>query len=117
MDDAGLLGIAVAVAIVLAVGAVGTGAYLYASDWKAEATVQEDCAGGSTPVKTKLFGIEHTVTGIPAQQCLLLKEGAFVEHRVRSKHTTLYEYEGGRCVYDTIKGPFCGQAGRADGLL
>lgn len=107
----GVVGILVAVVGMAVVGAGGTAAYLFASDYKAEATVQEDCAGGQVDVKTKRFGLDHTVTDIPPQQCLLLKKDSFVEYRIRSRHTTLYEVEGGRCIYDTVTGPFCGEGG------
>ena len=105
----GLLGIITGIAILLVVGTVGVGAYLYFDDYRVEATVQETrCAEGEVDVKTKLFGIEHTVADVPLQQCGMLERGNFVEYRVRSERTTLYDVEGGQCIYDSLTGPFCG---------
>lgn len=105
----GLVGSIVLVAGLLVAGAVGTAAYLYTSDYKVEATVQETrCSQGEIDVKTKLFGIEHTVPDVPLQQCSLLAPGNFVEYRVKSQRTTLWDVEGGQCIYDSATGPFCG---------
>ena len=107
----GLVGTLIAVLAIAVVGVGGTAAYLYASDYKADASVQDDCSGGAVPVKTKLLGLEYTVRNVPAHECVLLHKGNFVEYRIRSKHTTLYEVEGGRCIYDTLTGPGCGGTG------
>lgn len=105
----GLLGILLTVAGLLVVGIGGTGAYLYATDYKVDATVTgKDCAAGEVDVKTKLFGLEHTVADVPMQQCALLEKGNFVEYRIKSERTTLWDVEGGRCIYDSRTGPGCG---------
>lgn len=105
----GLLGTSLAIVAVLVVGVLGVGGYLYATDYKLEATVQDtDCGRGDVDVKTKLFGLEHTVPDVPAQQCNLLAPGNFVEYRLRSERTTLYQSEGGACIYDSETGPACG---------
>lgn len=105
----GLLGILLTVAGLLVVGVGGTAAYLYATDYKVDATVTStDCAAGEVGVKTKLFGLEHTVPDVPVQQCALIKPGNFVEYRIKSERTTLWDIEGGRCIYDSLTGPGCG---------
>lgn len=82
------------------------GAFLYWSDYKVDATVQEtNCSLFEVTVKTKQFGIEHTVTDVPLRECLLLQPGSFVEYRIRTQHTTLYLSEGGDCIYDSRTGP------------
>lgn len=104
-----LFGIVAGIAAVLVVGTVGVGVYLYFDDYKVEANVQETrCAQGEIDIKTKLLGIEHTVVDVPLQQCSLLEKGNFVEYRVRSQRTTLWDVEGGKCIYDSLTGPFCG---------
>lgn len=84
----------------------GIGFVLYLADYKVEANVQEThCQHGEVHVKTKQFGIEHTVKDIPMHECVLLKPGSFVEYRIRTQRTTLYVSEGGDCVYDSATGP------------
>lgn len=117
-DRAGLMGALAATAAVLLVGAGGTAAYLYATDHTLVADVTgTECAGLPFPesqntvaIKTRLLGLEHEVRGLPDRECLLLQEGDFVEHRIRSKHTTLYRSTGA-CVYDTQTGTACAGAG------
>lgn len=95
----------VAILLVLVVAGVAAAAILYAIDYEVEATVQGvDCAAGTVEVTTKLFGIDHTVTGVPRQQCIFLSPGNFVEYHVRSTHTRLYDVEGGDCIYDSVTG-------------
>jgi hypothetical protein len=119
MDDAALAGFLVVAGLVLVGAAAGTGAYLYATDFTLKADVQETlCLGpvqaddaNVVAVKTRVLGIDHEVKGIPDQQCQLLSEGNYVEYRVRSKHTTIYEREGGKCIYDTVTGVLCDALG------
>ena len=96
------------VAVLLALGAlVVAGAMMYAADYGLEATVQETrclMSGSEVDVKTKVFGIDHTVTGISPQACRLLQPGNFVEYHMRSQRTVLYQVEGGPCLWDTSKG-------------
>lgn len=103
------------IAILLAVlvaGVLVTGIVLYAVDYRIDATVQETrCDLLQVTVKTKQFGIEHTVRDVPADQCGVLEPGDFVQYRIRSQRTTLYDEEGGRCLYDSETGPYCGQRG------
>ena len=118
MDDSALVGVIAIVALVLVGGTVATGGYLYATDYTLKADVQDKlCLGPLAPddgntvsVKTRLLGLGHDVTGIPDQQCQLLSEGNYVEYRIRSRHTTLYEKEGGKCIYDTVTGILCDAA-------
>lgn len=112
----GLIGLLSSIATVLVLGVVGTGGYLYMTDYALEATVQgTNCTAGEVEVKTKMFGLEHTVPDVPAQQCAVLAPGNFVEYRVKSERTTLFESEGGACIYDSKTGPFCGQQGGGPG--
>jgi hypothetical protein len=115
MDDGGLVGAIAAVALVLVGGTVGTGAYLYATDYALKADVQDTlCLGPLAPdeqnavsVKTRAIGLDHDVKGIPDQECQLVSKGNYVEYHLRTKHTTLYEREGGDCIYDSLSGIFC----------
>ncbi len=100
------------------VGALAaTGGILYASDFAVEATVIDKDCGGSTPggglfgvaqsgntitVKTKLFGIEHTLQDVPADQCFLVQRDNFVRYRIQSERTSIWEVEGGQCIWDTF---------------
>ncbi len=106
----GLIGkiVGLAVALVLLVLVVGTA--MYASDYGAEANVTgKDCNANppTVDVKTKLFGVKRTVD-VERQQCFIIEQGNFVVFRIRSAHTTIYEFEGGKCIYDTKTGPACG---------
>ena len=120
MDSHGALGLLASIAILAGVGAVGTGVYLYATDYMLAADVKDAACGGPlvpdlknvVAVKTRTFGIDHEVNGIPDQQCLLLSEGDYVEYHIRSKHTTLYR-SNGACVYDTETGTACAGASRS----
>jgi hypothetical protein len=106
----GLFNVIGTIAGILVLGAVGTGVYLYATDYKIQATVQEtDCAAGEVVVETKLFSITHTVKDVPFAECSQLAPGSFVEYYLRSQRTTLYASEGGPCIYDTKTGVRCGQ--------
>ena len=115
MDDSALVGVIVAIAGVLVAGTAGTGAYLYATDFTLKADVKDKLClgplaaddGNAVSIKTRLMGFDHDVRGIPDQQCQLLSEGNYVEYRVRSRHTTLYEEEGGKCIYDSVTGVLC----------
>lgn len=105
----GLFSLVANVVGVLLLAGAGGGVYLYATDFKLSATIQETrCVDGEIDVETKKLGIDHTVKKVPAEQCNRLEAGNFVEYRVRSKRTTLYEVEGGECIYDSKTGPFCG---------
>ncbi len=98
--------------------AVVAGVVLYATDYRVDATVQETrCDLLQVKVKTKALGIEHTVTQVPAQQCGLLEPGNFVQYRLRSQRTTLYDHEGGDCLYDSKTGAYCGERSTMGGGL
>jgi hypothetical protein len=120
VDDLGALGLVAGILIFVAVGAVGTGVYLYATDYMLTADVQQTACGGPVvpdvknvvAVRTRMLGIDHEVKGIPDQQCLLLSEGDYVEYHIRSKHTTLYR-SNGACVYDTEAGTACAGVSRS----
>lgn len=91
--------------LVLVLGVAALAVVLYATDYEVDATVQRtDCSRGQVDVTTKLFGIDHTVTGVPMQQCLVLRAGNFVEYHIRSAHTRLFDVEGGDCIYDSVTG-------------
>lgn len=109
--------------IIIAVGGLvailgATAGILYANDFAIEATViDKECAGAggifgngsagsnSVTVQTRLFGIEHTLADIPNDQCLLIQEDNFVRYRVQSERTSIWESEGGSCIWDTANGP------------
>lgn len=105
----------VRVALGLLVALVAGGAIVYATDYGLEAeVVAKDCGattpGGAFPlaapsvtVKTKLGGLRHT-QGLPAQQCAVVQVGNFVVYHIRSGRTSLYESEGGACIYDSEGG-------------
>ncbi|HUR63594.1 MAG TPA: hypothetical protein VM241_03845 [Candidatus Thermoplasmatota archaeon] len=86
---------------------------VYATDYGVEATVvSKDCGAGggvvplaapSVTVRTKVAGLRHT-QGLPAQQCAAVPVGGFVVYHIRSGRTTLYESEGGSCIYDSVNG-------------
>lgn len=110
----GLISLIVGGLLVLLVVA---GVSLYASDYAVEATVVEkSCisrtalnpgqAGGVT-VETKLFGIRYTVEDVDATTCTAIQPGNYVLFRIRSQQTTLYESEGGDCIYDSVTGAGC----------
>lgn len=110
----GIIGLVVASLLILL---VVVGAALYASDYAVEATVVEkSCVprsafnpgqAGGVAVETKLFGIRYTVQDIDATTCAAIQNGNFVLFRVRSQQTTLYETQGGPCIYDSVTGPGC----------
>jgi hypothetical protein len=113
----GLLSLRIALGLLVAV--VAGGAILYATDYGLEAdVVGKDCSGtgGGAPgsplplgspsvtVKTKLGGLRHTQS-LPAQQCAVVQVGNFVVYHVRSARTSVYQAEGGSCIYDSTGGP------------
>lgn len=108
----GLPGRVVAVAVVLVLLAVVFGVFFYATDQPVDATVQDKrCMPGDAQVtvKTKLFGVTRQVP-LENTECAIINVGNFVEYHIRSGHTIVYETEGGKCVYDSVQGPGCGQA-------
>ena len=115
MDDAAFVGTIVTITVLLAAGAAGTAGYLYATDYVLKADVQDTlCLGPLQPddanvvsIKTRVLGLHHDVSGLPDQQCNLLSKGNFVQYHIRTRHTTLYETEGGRCIYDSLTGVLC----------
>lgn len=107
----------VVVGLVSLVGVLGAAAgILYASDYGIEATVVDKACGGGVftsgansvvTVKTRMFGIEHTVKGMDDALCSGLRagqDGNFVIYHVQSERTILYEREGGACLYDSRTG-------------
>lgn len=105
-----LMGKIVAVAVGLLLLLVVVGVALFASDYGAEATVTGKNCQANPPtvdVETKLFGVDRTVE-VAKQQCFIIEKGNFVVYRIRTGQTTIYEAEGGKCIYDTVTGPGCG---------
>lgn len=97
---------ALAVAAIVAGGA-------FVSDAKVQATVvDKQCptptpfgsATGQVTVRTKLFGIRYTVTDIASAQCALVQSNNFVEYHLRSQRTSLWQREGGSCIWDSVHG-------------
>lgn len=81
------------------------GAALWASDYAVTADVEQTrCDISQVVVRTRQFGLEHTVQDVPLTQCLLLEPGDYVQYRIRTQRTTLYDATGD-CVYDSVTGP------------
>jgi hypothetical protein len=109
MDESGLLGALSAVVILVVVGFIGVGSYLYATDYSMTADVQGKHCGGVlnvVSVKTRTLGIDHDVEGVPQHECGIIQVGDEVHYRIRSKQTTIYR--DGECFYDSVTGPGCG---------
>src|SRR5688572_15057043 len=97
--------------LVLVVLLLATAAGLaYMSDYVVEATVvDKSCKSpipqrGDVTVEAKVLGLQHTVTNVPAQQCAAVNAGNFVVYRIRSERVSLYQSEGGACIYDSAGG-------------
>ena len=100
-----------AVALVVVVAGIGVG--FYVSDYGMEATViDKQCGSSGTggsllqvswsiTVKTKAFGIEHTLEDVPPEQCGLINKGNFVRYHLQSQRTIVWQAEGKSCIYDT----------------
>lgn len=81
------------------------GGILWATDYEVKADVEETrCDVSQVTVRTRQFGVVHTVDDVPLTQCLLVEPGDYVEYRIRTQRTTLYDANGD-CVYDSIQGP------------
>lgn len=109
MDDSGALGILSTIVLVAILGAAGTGAVLYATDYALTADVQDKQCGASLnviSVKTRFLGIDHDVVGVPQHECGIIQVGDEVQYHIRTKHTTVYR--DGECFYDSVTGPGCG---------
>ncbi len=106
----------IVIGIVGLVAAIGVaGGVMYANDTTVGATVtQTQCSVGDVSIETKfpVPGITHTVQQVPFEQCNLLDPGkSFVEYRIKSGRTTLYEDDSKeRCLYDSETGIYCGEA-------
>lgn len=120
--NAGALALRVGLGAVVAL--VAFAAILYATDYGLQATVvSKDCVGGagsspsggplplgyapadgpSVTVKTKIGGLRHTQS-LPSDQCTAVPVGGFVVYHIRSGRTSLYQSEGGACIYDSVGG-------------
>lgn len=100
--------LAIVTVVALLLGILGLA---YAADYTVEATVTDKrCFGAfsgtpnSVTVQTKILAIEYTLTDLPDHQCALVNEGNYVQYRLRSSRTSIYEYEGGSCIYDSVGG-------------
>ncbi len=96
-----------------------TGGVLYANDYGLEATVVGGTCASYNPtgvltsppaertitVQTKMFGIEYTMTEVPTEQCAAIGKDNFVKYHLKSERTSLWEKEGGTCLYDSEYGP------------
>jgi hypothetical protein len=114
--NAGALALRIGLGAVVAL--VAFAGIVYATDYGVQATVvSKDCgtggAGGgggvfplaapSVTVKTKVGSLRHT-QGLPAEQCAAVPVGGFVVYHLRSGRTSLYQSEGGACIYDSAGG-------------
>jgi len=52
-----------------------------------------------------VFGIEHTLQDVPSDQCALVQRDNFVRYRLQSERVSIWEVEGGACIWDTENGP------------
>jgi hypothetical protein len=96
--------------VLLAVLGIVLGVAAYASDYSVQGTVTEKKCGFMPPtvtIHTKQLGITKPVE-VSTDQCGILSPGNFVVYRIRSGRTTIYEREGGGCLYDTDTGIRCG---------
>lgn len=106
---AGILALLVVGGAILFGGAV---AYLYAKDQGFGAHVTgKSCKGplasdsaNRVDLRTTFLSIDRSVYDVPDGPCALIGEGNFVEHHIRSRHTIIYESEGGDCIYDSQRG-------------
>lgn len=103
------------VGLVVLLGAIA-GIY-YATDGAVDATVTDkQCGfgGGTVTVVTKfpVSGIEHTLQDVPADQCNVINKGNFVRYNLQSERTSIWQSEGGSCLYDTKYGPTGCSTGR-----
>ncbi|MCA1819797.1 MAG: hypothetical protein ABR562_06785 [Thermoplasmatota archaeon] len=101
----------VVLAVVTVVGLLlAAAAIAYFADYAVEAKVTEkQCrgsvlGGNSVTVQTKLFGVSYTLSGLPDHECQLVNSGNFVTYHLRSSRTSLYQSEGGPCIYDSENG-------------
>lgn len=98
-----LVGKLIGLAILLVVVVVVLGVGAYALDYGVEATVTNTDCGASPPmveVRTKLLGTTHDVP-VSSNQCFAIQRGNFVVYHIRTERATIYDREGGRCLYDT----------------
>jgi hypothetical protein len=119
-----LVALGLRIGLGLVVALVAGAGIAYSTDYGLEATVVgKDCgsSGGngggqvlpladpeaqaapSVTVKTKIGGLRHT-QGLAPQYCQAVQQGNFVIYHIRSGRTTLYETDGGRCIYDSGSG-------------
>jgi len=107
----GLLRWAVRIVLLLVALAVVGGALAWMADYGVEATVtRTDCvpsfggdAASTVSVQANLVPLGADVK-LPYQQCVALQNGNFVIYHVRSGRTSLYQRQGGPCIYDSAGG-------------
>jgi len=114
--NVGMASLRIGLGLIVALGAVV--GIVYATDYGVQATVVgKDCgssggssgggifpvSGPSVTVKTKMAGLRHTQS-LPAEQCGIVQVGNFVIYHIRSGRTSLYQSEGGTCIYDSVGG-------------
>ncbi|MGB0652869.1 MAG: hypothetical protein ACPGQL_06675 [Thermoplasmatota archaeon] len=117
-DDRAIGVIGILIVLVLIVGgivvSVPVGYYL--GDGAVEAVVVDKKCGSNplgetskVTVETRfpVPGVQHVVKEFPNDKCNLVNKDNYVEHRLRSGRTTLYQSEGGSCIYDSEKGIGC----------
>jgi hypothetical protein len=111
--NAGALALRIALGAVVAL--VAFAGIVYATDYGLQATVVgKDCslpgssgtfplAAPSVTIKTKIGGLRHTQS-LPVDQCGAIQVGNFVVYHIRSGRTSIYQSEGGSCIYDSVGG-------------
>lgn len=108
--------------LVLSVGILGLAllafaGILYVVDYGVQATVvAKQCSTGTAgifgspagpgtiTVQAKLVPLKYTMKNVPAQQCNSVQVDNFVIYHVRSERTSLYQADGGSCIYDSVHG-------------
>lgn len=102
-----IIGVVVLLVVLLVVVAVSA----YAMDYGVEATVEKTNCGLQPPTVTVDAGMFGTRdVEVTPDQCGILRPNNFVVYHIRTQHTTIYETEGGRCLYDSETGLYCGAA-------
>jgi hypothetical protein len=101
----GLIGLVVKILGVLILAVVAIGAFLWFTDYEAEATITDkgrDAEGDYIVLRPKIYPRDVT-HHIDAEAAQFVCEGYQVGYRLQTKHTTVRDAEG-RVVYDSENG-------------
>lgn len=92
-------------------------ATLYVIDHPVDARVEsKQCGGGiitflpqqQARVTVRVLALDRLVTldDLPPDQCALVNDGNHVRYHIRSGRTSIWQYEGGPCIWDSLYGLF-----------